>query len=203
MPRHNACPNPAVSVDTTGWGGNATPTRTAVTGFLRSFAARYSGASFIETPRGAVTAGAIVTLSVYARVNGALPSTIRSYIAWYTAGGSAISFDSQSHPDLAAAVVTRLARTGTAPALAAAASLIFDNFGGILDFTAMLTELADSALPYADGDSEGWEWDGTPGVSASSESEASTGLAGRVVAGPAAAGSVTVATVRSLVGAVT
>jgi hypothetical protein len=201
--RHNLCPNPALSIDATGWGGGSAPTRTAVTGFVRDWAARYSpSGSFQETPRSAVTAGQIYTLSLYARLTSAFAtSSCNSYIGWYNAGGGAISFPAQALPDLQNGVITRLIRTDVAPVGAAFASLVFDNIGGTnIDYTAMLVELDSSAQPYADGDSASWQWDGTPGLSPSSELQVSTGLVGRIAGPSSASGSVVAASARSLVG---
>lgn len=177
MPRHNGCPNPALGVDTTGWGGGSTPTRTAVTGFARPWAARYSPpGSFQETPKSAVTAGQTYTLSLDARVTTAFATShINTYIGWYTFGGGAITFDTLALPDLAAGVVTHLERTGTAPATAAFVDLIFDGVGGdFIDYTDFLVEEGGSSQPYADGDTPGWVWDGAAGLSPSSESPAVT-----------------------------
>lgn len=206
MTRHNLCPNPALGVDVTGWAGAAAPTRTAVTGFIRDWAARYQPPpSFMETPRCAVTAGLAYTLSFYARVTTAFSdSTINSYIGWYNAGGSAISFDSLALANLPNGVVVRRQRTGTAPVGAVAVNLVLDTIGGnFVDLTALLVEQDPSAQAYADGDTAGWAWDGTVGLSPSSELEVSVGLAGRVVGRPSPSGLVAGAASRSLVGAVT
>jgi hypothetical protein len=204
--RHNTCPNPALSVNATGWSGSAVPTRAAVSGFLRPWAARYVPVSFIETPRAAVAPGLVWTLSLYAQLNSAFATvSISSYIAWYNASGGSIQFDTLSLPQLANGVTTRLVRTGTAPALAATASLIFDGTGSLhnwIDFTAMLVEQTDGANPYADGDSDGWEWDGTSGLSSSSESQVDAGLPGRIGGLTSAPGSVVAAASRSLIGAI-
>lgn len=177
MPRHNRCPNPALGVDTTGWGGGSTPVRTAVTGFARPWAARYSPpGSFQETPKAAVTAGQVYTVSLDARVTTAFATShINSYLGWYNSGGGAITFDTLALPDLTAGVVTHLERTGTAPANAAFVDLIFDGVGGdFIDYTDLLIEEVGSSQPYADGDTPGWIWDGTAGLSSSSENPAVT-----------------------------
>ena len=173
MPRHNLCPNPAVGVDVTGWVGGSTPVRTPVAGFPRPNVARYTAGTFLETPRAAVSPGQTITLSFYVQFpNAALNVGGNTYIAWHRANGSDISFDAASYLTNINAIL-RIDRTGTAPAEAASVSIVLDgtNFGSqTCDITALLAEPVGTLDTYADGDTPNWIWDGTPGLSTSSES---------------------------------
>lgn len=180
MGRRNLCPNPAVGIDLTDWSGSNTPTREAVAGFVRPNAARYLATyAFARTPRSAVTEGLTYTFSVYLRITSVfLSGSIGSYIAWYTdVNGSGSQFDALTLGPYDTNTVVRLVRTGTAPAGKTYADLIFDSWGTNqthLDFTAMLVEQSGSEFGYADGDSPGWVWDGTAGLSTSTETGGAT-----------------------------
>lgn len=211
--RHNLCPNPAVGVDITGgtpettWGGDSTPSRVTAIGFERSFAAHYSGGSFARTPRAAITQGDTVSLGMSIRFpTAALNIGGHTYITWYRANGTDLDYD-QANFVTNLANVLRVTRAGVvAPAGAAFVGFILDgpSFTSLpLDATALLVEQGDVANAYADGDTSGWGWDGTAGLSTSSEIPVSTGLPGRVSGVQSAAGSVVAATARGLIGAVT
>lgn len=173
VPRHNLCPNPAAGVDVTGWAGSNAPTRAAVAGFVRPFVARYTVGTFLETPRSAATPGQVVTLSLYLRFpNAGLNVSGNSYVAWHRANGSDISFDTAGYTTVVNGVL-RVVRTGTAPAETASVSLIVDGpafSSQTCEVTALLVEVAPGTDTYADGDTAGWVWDGTAGLSPSSES---------------------------------
>lgn len=166
--RHNTCVNPACGLDVTGWGGASTPTRTAVTGFDRPYAARYTSGTYATTAAGAVTAGLPHTLSVYAYFDVAGVAGGVTYIEWRRADNSVITY-SNANFSVPGQQVVRLSNTATAPDEAAEASLIveFGFGGGAGDLTMVLIEEGDELLPYFDGDSEGASWDGVPGSSSS------------------------------------
>jgi hypothetical protein len=166
--RHNLCTNPALSTVVTGWGGGSTPTLTAVSGFSRPNAARYSSGTFMSTAQGAATAGLSYTVSTYARSNNFSPSgTI--YIEWLNSGGSSISFSTGSAYSLPSTVVTRASTTATAPANTAFCRVVMDgtNYSvNVCDITMVLLEQA-ALDTYFDGDTGGATWDGTTGNSSS------------------------------------
>ncbi|MGW0587456.1 hypothetical protein [Streptosporangium sp. NPDC002607] len=154
--------------DDTGWAGEAAPTRTAVSGFDRPFAARYTSGTFIRTPGGQVTAGLEYTVSVYLR-----PSNFSGggtiYFEWLNAGGSPIGYPSSSYT-VTLNVVSRASITGIAPVGAASVRLILDGINysiNTVDCTMLLIEQASQVEDYFDGDSPGATWDGAPGSSAS------------------------------------
>ncbi|NUW45555.1 hypothetical protein [Nonomuraea rhodomycinica] len=191
--RHNTASNPALAVSDTGWGGEAAPARTAVTGFDRGFAARYTSGTFLRTATGGVTAGLDYTLSVYVRPANGFSSGGNIYIEWRDAGASVITYSSGSY-SLTANTVTRASLTGTAPSGAATAQLILDgaNYSvTTVDATMLLVEQASTLLDYFDGDSPGASWDGTPGESPSTLPDALpiTGALAAVL--PSLAGSAT------------
>jgi hypothetical protein len=168
--RHNTNINPALANDNAGWGGGSVPARTAVSGFGRPFAARYTSGTFSSSSRGAVVAGQTYTMSEYvyfdnaaASINGTL------YVEWRNAGGSVVTYSNTPYT-APGRVVTRISITTVAPANAAFAQLITDNFNfatGATDFTQVLIETGASLLDYFDGDSPNASWDGVPGSSAS------------------------------------
>lgn len=168
--RHNLCRNPALGVDVTGWGGSSTPARTAVTGFDRSWAARYTAGTFISTAAtGAVTVGQTYTVSVSLRTASFGVSSGAIYIEWINAGGGGFGYPSANY-SASAATVTRVSVTAVAPAGAVAARVIVDGINysvNTADFTTVLIEQAVSLQDYFDGDSPGASWDGTPGLSSS------------------------------------
>ncbi|MGW4422535.1 hypothetical protein [Streptosporangium sp. NPDC004631] len=170
--RHNLCTNPALGVDVTGWGGGSTPARTAVTGFARPWAARYTAGTFMSTAPtnvSAVTPGLDYTLAIYVRVATFNVGAGAIYIEWINAGGSGFGYPSANFTASIGAV-TRVSITGTAPANAVAARVIIDGINyniNTTDFTALLIEQTGTLGTYFDGDSTNGSWDGTPGLSAS------------------------------------
>ena len=166
--RHNACINPACANDVTGWGGASTPTRTAVTGFDRPYAARYTSGTYATTAPGAVTAGLPHTLSVYAYFDVEGVAGGVTYIEWRRADNSVITY-SNANFSVPGQQVVRLSNTATAPDEAAEAALIveFGFGGGAGDLTMVLIEAGSDLNEYFDGDSDGAFWDGTPGNSSS------------------------------------
>jgi hypothetical protein len=168
--RHNTCQNPALANDNAGWSGGSTPARTAVGGFGRPFAARYTTGTFSNSSRGGVVAGQQYTLSVYVYFDNAVANISGAvYVEWRNAGGGVLSYSNGSY-NVPARTVSRVSITATAPANAAQASMITDNYNfstGAADFSMVLVEQGATLLDYFDGDSPGASWDGTPGSSAS------------------------------------
>ncbi|AQZ67634.1 unnamed protein product [[Actinomadura] parvosata subsp. kistnae] len=168
--RHNTCLNPACANDNAGWGGGSTPARTAVSGFSRPFAARYTSGTFSNSSRGTVVAGQQYTVSMYCYFDNPLATISGAvYIEWRNAASSVITYSNGSY-SVPARAVSRVSLTATAPANAAFASLITDNYNfgsGPADFTMVLVEAAPTLDSYFDGDSPGASWDGVPGSSAS------------------------------------
>ncbi|GAA3172568.1 hypothetical protein [Nonomuraea roseoviolacea] len=177
--RHNSCINPCLSNDTAGWGGEATPTRQAVTGFGRPFAAEYTSGTFLRTSAGAVAPGLDYTASVYIRPANGFSSGGSIYIEWRDAANGVISYSNGSYT-LTSGVVTRASLTATAPSGAALAQIILDgaNYAVTTVHTTMVLIEQTAALgDYFDGDTTpGGSWDGTPGSSASTLSDTVTGV---------------------------
>lgn len=176
MARHNTCVNPCLSNDAAGWGGGSTPTRTAVSGFSRPFAARYTSGTFSNSARGAVTGGQQVTISQYVRLDTPV-ATVNGvvYLEWRDAGTNVLGYDSTSY-SVPGQAVARQSATFTAPASAAWVSLISEGYnfgvGGPGDFTMMLIEQVGALDAYFDGDTALASWDGTPGSSSSTLDDA-------------------------------
>lgn len=168
--RHNTCDNPCLSNDAAGWGGGVSPTRTAVTGFDRPFAARYTSGTFSNSARGAVSGGSQVTISQYVRLATAAPTVTGTlFLEWRDAATNVITYGSAGYT-VPGGQVARQSATVTAPANAAFLSIISEgfNFGtGNGDFSQVLIEDGPDLLDYFDGDTAGASWDGTPGSSAS------------------------------------
>lgn len=168
--RHNTCTNPCLTNDATGWSDGAeVPARTAVAGFIRSFAARYTTnvAGFVRTPPGAATAGQQHTLSTYIRPTNIASGTI--YAEWRNASNGVLSYTSNGY-SAAGGVVTRISHTGMAPANTAFVRIIIDGINftfNTTDITAVLIEQVATLDTYFDGDSLNATWDGAPGNSAS------------------------------------
>lgn len=171
--RHNLCPNPALDVNTTGWadGGAEAPTRTAVAGFSKPFAARYTTnvAGFIRSAKGAVTEATSYTLSLDIRATNNSNGTL--YTEWVKADTS-LSYSSTPY-NLVAGVVTRIGITAIAPTGAVFARVVLDgiNFStNTTDITRVLIE-AGPLDSYFDGDSTNCSWDGAAGLSPSTLNE--------------------------------
>lgn len=168
--RHNLCINPALLNNNTGWGGGSTPARTAVSGFARSWAARYTAGTFAATgptSLSAVTVGLTYTLSVYFRPTSNAGGSI--YVEWLNSGGGGFGYPFASYSGSAGAV-TRASITAVAPTNAVGARIVMDgvNYGvNNTDFTAVLIEQAGAVDVYFDGDSASASWDGTAGNSSS------------------------------------
>lgn len=191
MARHNTCINPACGNDVAGWSGGSTPARTAVTGFGRPFAARYTSGTFSNSARGGVVAGQTYTLSEYVYIDNPVASVSGTvYIEWRDSGGNPLTYSNAPY-SIPSRAVSRVSITATAPANAAFASIITDNYNfgtGPADFTMVLIEQGALLLDYFDGDSPGATWDGTPGSSSSTLTETLTGVLAGVL--PPLSGSV-------------
>jgi hypothetical protein len=175
--RHNTCINPCLSVDNANWGGNGTaPVRTAVTGFGRGFAARYSDGTFVRTAYGAAAPASTYTVSVSLRFP-AFGVSGHIYIEWQNASHGALSYTSADYSTTAGAV-TRISVTGVAPASTAFIAAIIDGesfSGNNLDVTMVLVEQTADLDTYLDGDTPGASWDGLAGASASTYVDTVTG----------------------------
>lgn len=176
--RHNLCPNPAVSVNITGFSGS--PTRTALGGFPVSNVARYTSGSFLTTPRslvGSITPAEQYTFSLYLQFTtfGGLSSSGTFYVGWYKSDGSTIQFDPFPYTsDINN--VTRCNNTVTAPALASMADITIDGSdfaSNKCDVSAIQYEKG-SLGSYFDGDTANGSWDGVTGLSPSTLNEASS-----------------------------
>lgn len=181
--RHNSAVNPALANDNADWGGNGTaPVRTAVSGFGRANAARYTDGTFVRTAYGAATVGLTYTLSVYVRT-ATFGFSGTAYIEWQDASHGALSYTGAGF-SVSAGVVTRISVTDTAPASTAFAALIVGNetFAiNTFDCTELLIEESATADTYFDGDTSGATWDGTAGNSASTLNDEQTISLGRAV----------------------
>lgn len=182
--RRNLCPNPALGVDLTGWGGNpgnVTLSRAAVTGFDRPYAAEasWTWGSYVASARASVSEGLSYAASGYMRHGAGIVVDVRAYIYWYDNTGAVLGQSDTKTTGIAGGTVTRLSHVATAPAGAVSAALVlynddFDQYQiyATVDVTQVLIEQTTVVDPYADGDTAGWQWDGTPGLSTSSETTA-------------------------------
>lgn len=174
--RVNLCPNPALDNNNTGWTGGETPVRTDVTAqaFPRSWAARYSTATFMFGPTGAASAGLAYTVSTYVRPdNFAVGGTLA--IQWLDSGLNEVSESTVSFPTSPAGTVTRVSITGTAPTNTVWLRLLAfgENYAANpCNFTAVLYEQAASLGTYFDGNTAGAVWNGTTGNSTSTLTDA-------------------------------
>src|SRR5678815_216831 len=180
--RHNKCTNPAVSVNTTGWGGGSAPTRvTGLAGYNRTTGARYTSGSFIQTPAGAAAPGDVVTISLDILTEVFDDPSIDLYMFATRSAGADVQTGAIDHPTLTNNVVSRFAITRTCPALTTGVYVIVDSINMVISptvATAVLTEVAGSAGAYFDGDSPAATWDGTTGLSASTLSSGITQAVG-------------------------
>jgi len=182
LPAHNLCTNPAASVDLTGWGGTASPFRdTGLTGAERSTGIQATANGYLRSAAGAVVPGQDYSVSFSGKLAGpgATGTLGTTYWVWYDSGLSDLSYLNwggwpNSDPD----TWYRHSATATAPEGAAYLGVIQDVgvFGPVL--TALLIEAGAVAHDYADGDTSGWAWDGTTGLSSSQPSGTTGVLAG-------------------------
>jgi hypothetical protein len=167
--RHNLCTNPALGVNVTGWGGGSTPTLTAVAGFGRPNAARYTAGTFMWSAAGAAFAGLSYTVSAYIRTN-TFNASGSAYVEWLNSGGGVIGDTPGAAYTTTSGVVSRVSVTGTSPANTASARLVMDGVNysvNSADITMVMVEQVGTLDTYFDGGSPGATWDGTPGNSAS------------------------------------
>lgn len=172
MTRHNACPNPALANDATGWSGDGTGGRTAVTGFTRPWAMQVTSAVYIQSARSAVGPSETWTLSCEIRASAA--GTIGVYVDRFRADSSPIGSVGPVNVPVGADTVTTLSATITTPADCAAIAItpVLPASTVTYAVTAVMIEQVGALDTYADGDTPGWEWDGAAGSSTSSESTA-------------------------------
>jgi hypothetical protein len=159
-----------MSNDVAGWGGGSTPVRTAVTGFGRTNAARYTSGTFMWSAPGAASPGLAYTLSVYVRSASFNITGGSIYLEWLNSGGGVISDTGGVGYTATAGIVTRVNITGTSVASTAFARIIMDGVNyavNACDVTMLLAEQVVTLDPYFDGDDVGAVWDGTPGNSSS------------------------------------
>jgi hypothetical protein len=181
MARHNTCVNPSLGNDNATWGGNGSaPVRTAVTGFARPWAARYTDGTIVRTAYGTATPGLDYTLSADVRLaTFALSGTM--FIEWQDASHGALSYTGAAF-SISAGVVTRISVTGTAPANTVYAAAIIGNESfniNTCDVSECLVEPVGTLGTYFDGDSPSASWDGTPGSSSSTLNDEQTVALGR------------------------
>jgi hypothetical protein len=178
MARRNLCINPTLSVANTGWGGASTPARqTGLSGFVRTFGARYSSGTFATSPASPITVGLVYTVSVYVRSNVFNWNSGNVYAEFLNSGGGTVSAPSQAFSS-ASGVVTRVSVANvTAPVGAVTLRIVVDgnNFGSSnSDLVAALIEQVAAVGTYFDGDSPLGSWDGTVGLSSSTLADPAT-----------------------------
>lgn len=167
--RQNLCPNPALKVNNTGWGGGSTPTRsTGLTGMPRTTGAHYSVNGFATTPVATASAGVTYTASLYFQNNtGVSLGSKAVYFVWKKPGDDFGTTKSVALP----VGTTRIDFTATSPSGTVGFYILVDSFdatpSGGCDLTAVLFEQAGALDTYFDGDTSGASWDGTDGLSTS------------------------------------
>jgi hypothetical protein len=178
LPRVNLCTNPHADVDVSGWtrAGDPLVRAAAATGFPKATAVECTNTTgVVTTAPGAVTAGQVYTLSARVKNISALGDT-NPFVEWRDSGGAVLSYSAGPSTPIPVNIPTLVAASGTAPAGAAAAALLMGNAFGARQFGAVLIEPGGYARSYGDGDTDGWHWDGTPGLSASAEGPPTTVL---------------------------
>lgn len=168
MARRNLCPNPSAKSAATGWSGSASPARTTgLSGFPRTTGVAAAGTGFIQSPTGACSPGDQIVVSL----NASAPSVLGSKTVYAAFTRSAGGDDfGQTFTITVDTTVHRATFNATAPANATGVYLLLDGIVANTVMTAVMYEPGTVDGGYADGDSGGWVWDGTNGLSTSSES---------------------------------
>lgn len=175
--RVNECANPKLDSVITNWSGLATTAQTAsrvaVLGFIGGFAAQVQatadGAASISAPLVTVAAAQQWALSVSARVS--TGQNVVAEILWYDVNSLLVKTDSSTPFALIGNVVAQVGMVGIAPSNATSARLRITAsllFPDTLQVSDCLYERASGIDAYADGDTEGYEWVGSDGISKSS-----------------------------------
>lgn len=168
----NRCINPAAKANASGWGGSASPTRSAaLTGLPRTTGVASTGSGFISTPTGVAVAGDTLQVSFY--IKNASGSTIAGgkqvFVGFTRSSGGDDFSQSFNTPALGvdgnAQRVTHLCTA--APANATGIYLIIDSLPAGIQVTACMFDPSGTDNPYGDGDTSGWDWDGADGNSSS------------------------------------
>lgn len=178
--RHNLCANPALGVDLTGWAdpggtvGNLVRVTSINPDFPRPEAAELPGGSFIRSARAAISPGTQYTATIFVEtdVDVAAAGDTEMFIDWWHSDGSNMPGTSLGQQSYTAGTVSRVGGPATSPSNAAEAGVLIETGGNTMRVTAVLIEPTDVINAYRDGDDPGWEWDGTPELSASRESTA-------------------------------
>jgi hypothetical protein len=175
--RVNACPNPGLATVLTGFSGSAATsqvaTRVAVLAFVNTWAAQVqatlAGAGFILAPKITVASGQQWTFSSSCRVSSAMAVT--ADLIWYDVNNAVISTVVSQPFTLKGNIVTQIGVTANAPSNATSAQLRVSaslQNTDTLQVSDVLYERAAGIDQYADGYTDGYQWDGTPGNSTSS-----------------------------------
>lgn len=175
--RTNACTNPALTTTIAGWlgsvAGGSSPTRVSVLGFRNDYAAQVTagaaGLGEIRAPILTVSGGQQWALSALVRISA--PATATATIVWYDVGGTVVRSDVSDPVTLAGNVVTQVGMVGVAPATATSARLQISatlQATDTMQVSCALYERASGIDVYFDGDQDGYQWDGSPGISTSS-----------------------------------
>jgi len=172
----NLAKNPSASVNATGWTGTAFPTRvTGLVGHPRTtgLISNTSGSSYFRLDVAAaapVTPGQVYTVSVWGESDD-VGDLATCYLVWYDSGGADLTYFNYGNFQLQAANTPTLKVMGNAvaPAGAVSVGVIIDCQIGAILSSAKVEPGADPT-DYGDGDSSGWVWDGTAGLSSSQES---------------------------------
>ena len=183
MTRHNSCPNPASSVNITGWTGGSVPAQAiGLVGMSRTTGARYTSGSFFQTPTAAANPGDTVTISVDVLTEVFDDPSIDLYMFAKRSAGGDVQIGAIDHPTLTHGLVSRFAITRTCPALTTGVYVVADGINMVISptvVTGCLVEISPTADPYFDGDSPLGAWDGTPGLSTSTLNDAPPGTPDR------------------------
>ncbi len=182
----NLVANPALSVNSTGWsvssstGGTPSGARVGAVSGMSSLAITTAyrttlGGTASSWWRGgygnvAVTEGTVYTLSGYIRPS--VTANTGVIIIWRTAAGSTIIENPSTFSSQTGGTWQRKSVTATAPSGATNAQIRFGaNNGGsqnaFVDATAAMFTEGGTLYNYADGNSQGWIWNGTDNSSTS------------------------------------
>lgn len=175
--RVNHCTNPSVESVSTGWLASAQTAQAgtfgAALGFIRDRAvwvvATAAGAASIQAPITSTTGGLQWALSCSVRVS--TGQSVMAEVIWYDVNSAVISTVVSTPFVLKSNLVTQIGLVASAPANATSFRLrVTGSLQNTdrLEISNILYERTSGIDAYFDGFSEGYQWDGAPGISTSS-----------------------------------
>ncbi len=171
--RHNIVPNPSAKVDTSGYGGTVTNERATdvPSGSPRTTGVRATSNGYLLTPVAPCSPGQTTAISFYGWNDGAFFEFGKTVYVSYTRSGGGDTFPQTFGLQLGDIGNVARAEFVTDPAQVPAdvtgIYLVWDAIGPGYTMSALMMEPVSVVGSYGDGDTPGWSWDGTDGLSAS------------------------------------